>query len=123
MECTSPSKARMPQGEEQQPKVGDDKHDFLVDNGATHSTMSTDTHLPLSTQLVAVQGVAGCILYLNKNLRLQLGKETSMASSPQCSVNLLGRDFLAKLDATIKVSTQETKLILLDGTHFVCSIQ
>ena len=35
----------------------------------------------------------------------------------------LGRDLLAKLYATRKVSTQDTKLILPDGTYFVCSKQ
>lgn len=57
---TPPREARTPMGGGATPeplldmKVGDDKHDFL-ETGATHFTMSTDTRLPLSKYLVAVQ--------------------------------------------------------------------
>lgn len=72
---------------------------FLVDTGATYSSISSDHQFPTSDNDVAVQGIAGLLLHLKMTVLLetQAGNHKLLYSfllSPQCPVNLLGRDIL-----------------------------
>lgn len=76
---------------------------FLVDTGATYS-ISSDHPFPTSDNDVAVQGIAGQLLHLKKTVPLetQAGNQKLLhyfLLSPQCPVNLLGRDILVPLQA------------------------
>lgn len=71
-----------------------------------HSTLSEKVDLPLSTEVVPVQGIGGKTLYLSKTepVTVAVGNQYmrhSFLLSPQCPINLLGRDLLQALKAQL----------------------
>lgn len=83
---------------------------FLVDTGATYSTLrSTPNSETLSNHTVSGVGFSGVPMTLPfaDPALTKLGKQTlkhRYVVSPQVPVNLMGRDLLVKLGATIMCS-------------------
>ncbi|KAL4008993.1 hypothetical protein ACER0C_002845 [Sarotherodon galilaeus] len=99
---------------------------FLVDTGATYSTLrSTPNSATLSDHTVSVVGFSGVpmTLPLTDPALTKLGKQTlkhRYVVSPQVPVNLMGRDLLVKLGATIMCSTDGLTVTLPGGRQFPC---
>ncbi|KAL3973702.1 hypothetical protein ACER0C_024909 [Sarotherodon galilaeus] len=99
---------------------------FLVDTGATYSTLrDTPDCATLSNSTVNVVGFSGIpmILPLTDPALTQLGKQTlkhQYVVSPQVPVNLMGRDLLVKLGATIMCSADGLTVTLPGGKEFPC---
>uniref|UniRef100_A0A8C9TLE4 ribonuclease H n=1 Tax=Scleropages formosus TaxID=113540 RepID=A0A8C9TLE4_SCLFO len=92
---------------------------FLVDTGATRSTLRSKEAqgAPTSGQFANVVGAAGLTHFLAETLPLPVSSpKTShvvhhaFLLSDFCPVNLLGRDLLAKLDVRIQVIKDSTHL-------------
>ncbi|KAL3973676.1 F-box and leucine-rich repeat protein 13 [Sarotherodon galilaeus] len=99
---------------------------FLVDTGATYSTLrDTPDCATLSSSTVSVVGFSGIpmTLPLTDPALTQLGKQTlkhQYVVSPQVPVNLMGRDLLVKLGATIMCSADGLTVTLPGGKEFLC---
>lgn len=99
---------------------------FLVDTGATYSTLrATPDCATLSYHTVNVVGFSGVpmTLPLTDPAVTKLGKQTvkhQYVVSPQVPVNLMGRDLLVKLGATIMCSADGLSVTLPGGQHFPC---
>ncbi|KAL3980263.1 magnesium transporter [Sarotherodon galilaeus] len=99
---------------------------FLVDTGATYSTLrDTPDCATLSSSTVSVVGFSGIpmTLPLTDPALTQLGKQTlkhQYVVSPQVPVNLMGRDLLVKLGATIMCSADSLTVTLPGGKEFPC---
>ncbi|KAL4008754.1 hypothetical protein ACER0C_002606 [Sarotherodon galilaeus] len=99
---------------------------FLVDTGATYSTLrDTPDCATLSNSTVSVVGFSGIpmTLPLTDPALTQLGKQTlkhQYVVSPQVPVNLMGRDLLVKLGATIMCSADGLTVTLPGGKEFPC---
>lgn len=99
---------------------------FLVDKGATCSTMNTADEHVLTAANSTVMGFSGELqtLPLTKPLETRVGRQVvrhSYIYSPASPVNLLGRDVLVKLGATILCGPQGLIVTLPDGTTLTCS--
>ncbi|XP_013876448.1 uncharacterized protein LOC106526396 [Austrofundulus limnaeus] len=107
-------------------QVLDQKLSFLVDTGATYSTMNIQIAEPhLSADTVEVVGFSGVPQKLPKTVPLytKLGKQTVMhpyVISQQAPVNLLGRDLLMRLGASILCCADGLTVALPDGTNWTC---
>ncbi|KAL4001337.1 Fc receptor-like protein [Sarotherodon galilaeus] len=99
---------------------------FLVDTGATYSTLrTTPNSATLSNHTVTVVGFSGVpmTLPLTDPALTKLGKQTlkhQYVVSPQVPVNLMGRDLLVKLGATIMCSADGLTVSLPGGKEFPC---
>uniref|UniRef100_A0A669B648 ribonuclease H n=1 Tax=Oreochromis niloticus TaxID=8128 RepID=A0A669B648_ORENI len=99
---------------------------FLVDTGATYSTLkATPDRTSLSCHTVDVVGFSGVpmTLPLTDPALTKLGKQTlkhQYVVSPQVPVNLMGRDLLVKLGATIMCSADGLTVALPGGKEFPC---
>ncbi|KAL3989186.1 hypothetical protein ACER0C_013504 [Sarotherodon galilaeus] len=99
---------------------------FLVDTGATYSTLrDTPDCATLSSSTVSVVGFSGIpmTLPLTDPALTQLGKQTlkhQYVVSPRVPVNLMGRDLLVKLGATIMCSADGLTVTLPGGKEFPC---
>uniref|UniRef100_A0A669E4K8 ribonuclease H n=1 Tax=Oreochromis niloticus TaxID=8128 RepID=A0A669E4K8_ORENI len=99
---------------------------FLVDTGATYSTLkATPDRASLSCHTVEVVGFSGVpmTLPLTDPALTKLGKQTlkhQYVVSPQVPVNLMGRDLLVKLGATIMCSADGLTVALPGGKEFPC---
>ncbi|XP_062270837.1 uncharacterized protein LOC133976604 [Scomber scombrus] len=101
---------------------------FLVDTGATCSTIKSVSTDDLSTNSITLMGFSGekQTLQITKPLMTQLGSQTmrhSFVHSPTVPLNLLGRDLLIKLGASILCSADGLIVTLPDGTRLPCSGQ
>ncbi|XP_023198414.1 uncharacterized protein LOC111610114 isoform X3 [Xiphophorus maculatus] len=99
---------------------------FLVDTGATHSTLNFVSPLSLTSQTVSLTGFSRTeqSLPFTKPLTFTLGNQHlqhSFVSSPTTPVNLLGRDLLIKLGATIMCSVNGLIVSFPDGTSLPCA--
>ncbi|XP_063321149.1 uncharacterized protein LOC134619320 [Pelmatolapia mariae] len=99
---------------------------FLVDTGATYSTLrQRPSSATLSNHTVSVVGFSGVPMTLpitNPALTV-LGKQTlkhRYVVSPHVPVNLMGRDLLIKLGATIMCSVDGLTVTLPGGKQFLC---
>lgn len=108
-------------------KVADNDLSFLVDTGATFSTMQT---LPkfshLSKNTVEVVGFSGVpqTLPVTEPLKTKVGRQTvthPFVISSSVPVNLMGRDLLIKLGATILCGPEGLVVTLPDGTTLNCA--
>lgn len=99
---------------------------FLVDTGATFSTINVQPPQDkLSSATVDVVGFSGLgqKLPLTKPLPTRLGRQALLHPylvSVNVPVNLLGRDLLIKLGATILCSPDGLIVTLPDGTNLNC---
>nr|XP_024655942.1 uncharacterized protein LOC106675601 [Maylandia zebra] len=99
---------------------------FLVDTGATYSTLKdTPDSATLSCHTVNVVGFSGIpmTLPLTDPALTQLGKQTlkhQYVVSSQVPANLMGRDLLVKLGATIMCSPDGLIVTLPGGKEFPC---
>ncbi|XP_065327540.1 uncharacterized protein LOC135933327 [Pelmatolapia mariae] len=99
---------------------------FLVDTGATYSTLiSTPNSATISDHTVSVVGFSGVpmTLPLTDPALTELGRQTlkhRYVVSPQVPVNLMGRDLLVKLGATITCSADGLTVTLPGGNQFPC---
>ncbi|XP_072573902.1 uncharacterized protein [Paramormyrops kingsleyae] len=99
---------------------------FLVDTGATYSTLNVvleKHHLSAST--VTVVGFSGeeQRLPITKPVKVVVGKQTFLhpfVVSPSVPVNLLGKDMLVKLGASILCSADGLVVTLPEGTRLNC---
>ncbi|XP_023181972.1 uncharacterized protein LOC111612296 isoform X3 [Xiphophorus maculatus] len=99
---------------------------FLVDTGASHSTLNFVSPLSLTSQTVSLTGFSRTeqSLPFTKPLTFTLGNQHlqhSFVSSPTTPVNLLGRDLLIKLGATIMCSVNGLIVSFPDGTSLPCA--
>lgn len=107
-------------------KVEGTELSFLVDTGATYSTLkNTPDCATLSSNTVSVVGFSGIpmTLPLTDPALTQLGKQTlkhQYVVSPQVPVNLMGRDLLVKLGANILCSADGLTVTLPGGKEFPC---
>ncbi|XP_043993903.1 uncharacterized protein LOC122843309 [Gambusia affinis] len=102
------------------------KHtDFLVDTGATHSTLNSDPPFSLTSRTVSLTGFLGTeqsllftmpltFILVNQNMK------HSFVSSPTTPMNLLGRHLLIKMGATIMCSADGIIVAFPDGTSLLC---
>lgn len=107
-------------------KVDTDVLPFLVDTGATCSTLIQAPPDKLSKQRITVMGFSGekQTLPITIPLTTQIGGQTLMHSfvhSPTVPANLLGRDLLIKLGASILCSPDGLAVTLPDHTTLHCS--
>ena len=107
-------------------KVGNTTLPFLVDTGATCSTLMSTPASTLSKDAITVVGFSGekQTLPLTVPLITQLGGQSvqhSFVYSPTVPLNLLGRDLLIKLGASIHCSPDGLIVTLPGGTTFHCS--
>ncbi|KAL3979053.1 cell cycle checkpoint control protein RAD9B [Sarotherodon galilaeus] len=99
---------------------------FLVDTGATYSTLrTTPNSATISNHTVSVVGFSGVpmTLPLTDPALTKLGKETlrhQYVVSPQVPVNLMGRDLLIKLGPTIMCSADGLAVSLPGGMSLPC---
>lgn len=99
---------------------------FLVDTGATYSTLrTTPSSATLSDHTVSVVGFPGIpmTLPLSHPALTKLGKQTlkhRYLISPQVPVNLMGRNLLIKLGAAIMCSADGLTVTLPGGTQLAC---
>ncbi|KAL3968317.1 cyclic AMP-dependent transcription factor ATF-6 beta [Sarotherodon galilaeus] len=99
---------------------------FLVDTGATYSTLrTTPNSATISNHTVSVMGFSGIpmTLPLTDPALTKLGKQTlrhRYVVSPQVPVNLMGRDLLIKLGATIMCSADGLTVSLPGGMSLPC---
>lgn len=99
---------------------------FLVDTGATCSTLKVVPSGSLSSHTITLMGFSGekKTLPFTKPLLTQVGKQTvthPFVHSPSVPMNLLGRDLLIKLGATILCSADGLVVVMPDGSHLPCS--
>ncbi|MGL4615480.1 MAG: hypothetical protein ACRCVV_16575 [Shewanella sp.] len=103
--------------------------EFLVDTGATYSTLNFE--LPknlISDETTEVRGFSGAITRLpfSKELTVQCMKKQSLTHSFLLSysspTNLLGRDLLVKLGAEILCSPEGIIVTMKNGITMNCSI-
>ena len=99
---------------------------FLVDTGATCSTMRSVPPDTLSTKSITLMGFSGekQTLPITKPLLTQLGNQKvkhPFVHSPTVPMNLLGRDLLVKLGASILCSADGLVVTLPDGTQLPCT--
>ena len=99
---------------------------FLVDTGATRSAMKSSPPSSLSTTTVPVVGLSGTPqnMPLTVPLKVKLGHQVHshpFLCAPQVPVNLLGRDLLIKLGATILCSSDGLSVTFPDGSVVHCS--
>lgn len=97
-----------------------------MDTGATYSTFSEEMDLPLSTEVVPVQGIGGQTIYLSKTqpVTVTVGNQClfhSFLLSPQCAINLLGRDLLQALHAQILLHPEGTMVTFSNGETHLCT--
>ncbi|KAM9857682.1 coiled-coil domain-containing protein 151 [Aulostomus maculatus] len=108
-------------------RVLDDDLSFLVDTGATLSTLNSEPpQEAISSRTVNIVGFSGVgqKLPVTIPLKTQLGKQTLLhpfVVSPGVPVNLLGRDLLIKLGASILCSPDGNTVTLPDGTCLRCN--
>ncbi|XP_072566556.1 uncharacterized protein [Paramormyrops kingsleyae] len=98
---------------------------FLVDTGATYSTLNVVPEHHLSTSTVTVVGFSGekQRLPVTKPVKVAVGKQTFLHPflvSSSVPVNLLGRDMLVKLGASILCSADILVVTLPEGTRLRC---
>lgn len=99
---------------------------FLVDTGATYSTLrQRPSSATLSNHTVSVVGFSGVpmTLPMTNPALTELGKQTlkhKYVVSPHVPVNLMGRDLLIKLGATIMCSADGLTVTLPGGKQFLC---
>ena len=94
--------------------VCNSKIEFLVDSGATHSVLKTSEISPfpkLSGRYIHSMGASGKIVKENFTCPLSCSTKNSTMKhsfllSPNCPVNLLGRDLMIKLNLSL-ISTPE----------------
>ncbi|XP_048853493.1 uncharacterized protein LOC125721578 [Brienomyrus brachyistius] len=107
-------------------KVMDKELPFLVDTGATYSTLNVmPNQQHLSTTTVTVVGFSGeeQKLPVTKPVRVRLGGQTFLhpfVVSAAVPVNLLGRDMLVKLGASILCNADGLVVTLPEGTRLPC---
>lgn len=106
-------------------EVNGEKKDFLVDTGATVSTLSSTPSTTLSKDTTTVMGFSGepQTLPYTKPLHTKIGRQTlshQYVYSPTVPVNLLGRDLLTELGATILCGPDGLTVTLPDGTVLHC---
>ncbi|XP_070403834.1 uncharacterized protein [Nothobranchius furzeri] len=99
---------------------------FLVETGATCSTIQTVPPSKTSTRTISVTGFSGEQQTLPFSLPLPttVGNQTvlhSFVCSPTVPVNLLGRDLLIKLGATILCGPTGLTVTLPEGTILPCT--
>ncbi|XP_026043069.1 uncharacterized protein LOC113033468 [Astatotilapia calliptera] len=99
---------------------------FLVDTGATYSTIKDVARERLTDRVITVVGISGepKTLPYTVPLPTTVGDQTLLHSyvcSKQAPVNLLGRDLLIKLGATILCSSQGLTVTLPTGVVLPCS--
>uniref|UniRef100_A0AAY4DTT8 ribonuclease H n=1 Tax=Denticeps clupeoides TaxID=299321 RepID=A0AAY4DTT8_9TELE len=99
--------------------------DFLVDTGATHSTVRSVSRGKLSNLTTTVVGISGDprVLPFTTPLPTVVGDQTLLHSyicSKDVPVNLLGRDLLIRLGASITCSPQGLTVSLPAGTILPC---
>ncbi|XP_048866366.1 uncharacterized protein LOC125739878 [Brienomyrus brachyistius] len=107
--------------------VMDKELPFLVDTGATYSTLNiVPKGDQVSTSTVTVVGFSGEDLPVRKPVKVSIGKQTFLhpfVISPTVPVNLLGRDVLVKLGAFILCSADGLVVTLPEGTRLQCGTQ
>lgn len=106
--------------------VNHDTLPFLVDTGATVSTIQTVQKNLLSSEVITVMGFSGVptTLPYTKPLTTQLGNQTVLhpfVVSPDVPSNLLGRDLLTRLGANILCSPDGLTVSFPDGTQMNCN--
>lgn len=109
-------------------KVMDKQLPFLVDTGATYSTLN-DPELceqAKTPDIVSVVGFSGVKQNLPLSTPLLVSAGTQSTTHPfvlskEVPVNLLGRDLLKKLGATILCESAGLTVRLPDGTAWTCS--
>ncbi|XP_069562199.1 uncharacterized protein [Brachyistius frenatus] len=99
---------------------------FLVDTGATCSTMKQPLG-PISNQTMSVVGFSGVsqTLSFTTPLPTQLAGQQHLHRfliSPEVPVNLLGRDLLIKLGATILCGPEGLVVSFPNGTDIPCGL-
>ncbi|XP_069025015.1 uncharacterized protein [Embiotoca jacksoni] len=99
---------------------------FLVDTGATCSTMNQPLG-PISNQTMSVVGFSGVsqTLSFTTPLPTQLAGQQHLHRfliSPEVPVNLLGRDLLIKLGATILCGPEGLVVSFPNGTDIPCGL-
>uniref|UniRef100_A0AAY4DZI5 ribonuclease H n=1 Tax=Denticeps clupeoides TaxID=299321 RepID=A0AAY4DZI5_9TELE len=99
--------------------------DFLVDTGATHSTVRSVSRGKLSNLTTTVVGISGDprVLPFTTPLPTVVGDQILLHSyicSKDVPVNLLGRDLLIRLGASITCSPQGLTVSLPAGTILPC---
>ncbi|CAJ1050397.1 Retrovirus-related Pol polyprotein from transposon opus [Xyrichtys novacula] len=98
---------------------------FLVDTGATRSTVNQDIG-PLSGRTMSVVGFSGVSQILSFTIPLPThvaGQKLQhpYLVSPSVPVNLLGRDLLSRLNAQILCGQQGLTVTFPDGTEVLCA--
>ncbi|XP_047234178.1 uncharacterized protein LOC124875827 isoform X2 [Girardinichthys multiradiatus] len=107
-------------------KVGENCLNYLVDTGATYSTITHQPPKPLlSTKTVSVMGFSGVAetLPVTVPLPVQIGTQRvthPFVCSPSTPVNLLGRDLLVKLGASVLCGTDGLTVTFPDGSSLAC---
>ncbi|XP_035999810.1 uncharacterized protein LOC118564794 [Fundulus heteroclitus] len=107
-------------------KAGEEHMNFLVDTGATYSTIINQPSASvLSTKTVSLMGFSGkeqC-LPLTLPLPVKVGNQKlhhSFVWSPSTLVNLMGRDLLVKLGAAVLCGPQGLTVTFPDGSSLAC---
>ena len=100
---------------------------FLVDTGATRSALKDLPSGKLSTTFIPVVGFSGIVqnMPLSTPLRVSVGHQElshSFLSSPDAPMNLMGRDLLIKLGATILCSPDGLIVTMPTGESINCSV-
>lgn len=99
---------------------------FMVDTGARYSTLTSSVQVSmLSDQKVPVVGFSGTTsaLPLTRPLQTTVGSQTFLHSflfSPDCPVNLLGRDIMCKTGMAVSCLPEGTEVIFPDGQILKC---
>jgi len=106
-------------------KVGTKQLPFLVDTGATCSTLMNTPPNTLSDETITVVGFSGekQTLPITVPIVTQLGGQKvthSYVHSPTVPLDLLLRDLLIKLGASILCSPDGLRVTLPDGTELQC---
>ncbi|KAI4874220.1 hypothetical protein NFI96_032033, partial [Prochilodus magdalenae] len=102
--------------------VEDQSLPFLVDTGTTVSTLRLAPKDSLSSRCITLMGFSGetTTLPFTYPLVTRIGHQT-LSHSPAVPTNLLGRDLLIKLGATILCSPDGLEVRLPDGTRLPCN--
>lgn len=106
-------------------KVGEKNVPFLVDTGARYSTLSTKpTEAAKSHQSVEVTGFSGTpqTLPFLEPLPVMIAAQQVTHEFLQCPLNLMGRDLLIKMGASILCSPNGVIVRFPIGHSFNCSV-